>query len=151
MILPARLWANDSQPVRLESSVSGADHGHDGKAGFWRCIFASAARQKAEMFSWSGVSNSRGVDHGAEDTFNPANRSTQPFDLSYLKIDSDQAFQVAQNHGGKQLLAKNPQQTVLYVLDWDPRVQELRWHVLYGNSAGSPELGILVNASGGEF
>jgi hypothetical protein len=155
MLVPARLWAADAQPINLKSNAGKDNPGHDGKSGFWQTTFASPARQKAEPFSWSGLvgpdAPPRGVNHGVEDSFNPANRSTQPFDLSFLKVDSDQAYEVAQQHGGKQLLAKNPNQEVFYLLDWDSRVGELRWHVIYGGSENNAQLTVIVNASTGEF
>lgn len=155
MIPPARLWTADAQPVRM-SSTSGKDNlGHDGKSGFWQATFASPSRQKSQTFTWSGLvgrdAPARGVDHGPEDTFNPANRSTQPFDLAYLKTDSNQAFDVAQQHGGKQLLEKNPDQEVIYQLDWDPRINQVRWHVIYGSSPNNSQLTVIVNASTGDF
>lgn len=154
MIPPARFWAPDAQPVRINSEVLKDSNGHDGKSGFWRATFASAARQKAETFTWSGMSDPdtpRGVDHGAQDSFDSSNRSTQPFDLSFLKIDSDKAFAVAQEHGGKKLLAKDPSAGVKYVLDWDPQSSQLRWHVLYSGNDVSAKLAVVVNASTGEF
>src|SRR5581483_8937673 len=77
MLVPAHLWSPDAQPVRLESTNIKEGSGQDGKADFWRALFASASRQKSEPFSWSGVSSAdaaRGVDHGTEDSYNPANR-----------------------------------------------------------------------------
>src|SRR5215472_3497491 len=95
MLAPAHLWAGDTQPIRMKSNAGKDNLGHDGKSSFWLTTFASAARQKTENFSWSGTPP-RGVDHGSEDTFNPGNRSTQPFDLNFLKVDGDKAYQVAQ-------------------------------------------------------
>jgi hypothetical protein len=155
MIPPAHLWAGDAQPVHMESSVSKDNDGRDGKSGYWQATFASRGHQKAEPFSWSGLTGAdapaRGVSHGVEDTYNPSNLSMQPFDLNYLKVDSDKAFEVAQQHGGKQLLAKNPKQEVIYRLDWDPRANMLKWHVIYGGSEATARLSIIVNASSGEF
>lgn len=155
MLVPTHLWNADAQPVNLKSNAGKDNPGHDGKSAYWQATFASPARQKAEPFSWSGLTGPdappRGVNHGVEDSFNPANRSTQPFDLSFLKIDSDKAFEVAQQHGGKQLLEKNAQQLVFYLLDWDPRAGQLRWHVIYGGSENNAQLTVIVDASTGEF
>jgi hypothetical protein len=155
MIAPARLWAADAQPVRMASSTGKDNLGHDGKSGFWQATFASPSKQKAESFSWSGLAGPdappHGMDHGSEDSFNPANRSTQPFDLAFLKVDSNQAFEVAQQHGGKQLLEKNPNQEVLYLLDWDAHMGQLRWHVVYGSSENNSQLTVIVSASTGDF
>ena len=154
MLAPARFWAPDAQPVRLESTNLKDSNGRDGKANFWRALFASPSRQKSEPFSWSGVSTQDakpGVDHGSEDSYNPANRSARTFDLNFLKIDTDKAFEVAQQHGGKQVLEKDPKVNVGYLLDWDTQSSQLRWHVIYGGSESMGKLTVLVDASSGEF
>ncbi len=154
MLPAARLWAADAKPVRLESVNLGGNDGHDGKSSFWRGTFGSAGRQKAETFTWSGISNPdtpKGVNHGPEDSYNPSNRSEQGYDLAFLKVDSDEAFDVAQKHGGKELLAKNSKQEVIYLLDWDARTQALNWHVIYGSSESSSKLTVIVDASDGKF
>jgi hypothetical protein len=154
MLVPAHFWAADAQPVRLESSNIKDSNGHDGKASFWRALFASPSRQKSEPFSWSGVSTADvkpGIDHGTEDSYNPSNRTARTFDLNFLKIDTDQAFDVAQQHGGKELLAKDPKTAVTYLLDWDSQSNQLRWHVIYGGSEATSKLAVLVDASSGRF
>lgn len=154
MLVPAHFWSSDAQPVRLESTNIKDSDGRDGKANFWRAEFASVSRQKAEPFSWSGVATddaSKGVDHGAEDTYNPSNRAARAFDLNFLKVDTDKAFEVAQQHGGKQVLEKAPKAGVTYLLDWDVQSSELRWHVIYGGSESTGKLTVLVNASSGAF
>lgn len=154
MLVPAHLWAPDAQPIRLESSNIKDSTGHDGKANFWRALFASVSRQKSEPFTWSGVASSdvpKGVDHGTEDSYNPANRSYRTFDLNFLKSDTDKAFEVAQQHGGKQLLEKDPKTSVTYLLDWDAQSGQLRWHVIYGGSESMGKLTVLVDASSGAF
>jgi hypothetical protein len=154
MLAPARFWAPDAQPVRLESTNLKDSNGHEGRANFWRAEFASVSRQKAEPFTWSGMATSdtaRGVDHGTEDSYNPANRSARAFDLNFLKVDTDKAFAVAQQHGGKQVLEKDPKVSVGYLLDWEVQSNQLRWHVIYGGSESHGKLAVLVDASSGEF
>ncbi|HEU4415405.1 MAG TPA: hypothetical protein VFT65_11530 [Candidatus Angelobacter sp.] len=154
MLVPAHFWVGDAQPVRLESTNLKESDGHDGKANFWRAEFASISKQKAEAFSWSGVSSGdsvKGVDHGAEDSYNPSNRAARAFDLNFLKVDTDKAFEVAQQHGGKQVLEKAPKTTVTYLLDWDVQSSQLRWHVIYGGSESTGKLTVLIDASSGAF
>jgi hypothetical protein len=154
MLAPARFWSPDAQPVRLESTNLKDSQGHDGKANYWRAMFASPGRQRSEPFTWSGMATEdgpRGVDHGVEDTYNPANRSARPFDLNFLKVDTDKAFEVAQEHGGKQLLEKDPKVSVSYLLDWDVQSGQLRWHVIYGGNESLGKLAVLVDASTGLF
>jgi hypothetical protein len=151
MIPKARSWSPDANPIQLTSSTSAESDGHDGKAGFWRAVFASPARGKSEPFSWSGLIDPevpRGVNHGVEDTYSSSNRSMMTWDLNYLKIDTDQAFETAQQHGGKALLEKEPKLPVSYFLDFDATANQLRWHVIYGSPA---KLTVFVDASGGNF
>jgi hypothetical protein len=152
MIPAARLWSPDAQPVTLSSSSTTDSPGQDGKSGSWRAIFGSVSRKKAEPFMWSGMADAKTrVDHGIEDSFNPNNRSTTPWDLNFLKVDTDKAFEVAQEHGGKQLSEKDPKIQVLYELDWDGHANQLRWHVIYGGSDSNSKLTVLVDASSGAF
>src|SRR5258707_8030041 len=154
MIPAARMWSADAQPIMLQSEVLKNTDGRDGKAGFWRATFASPGRGKAEPFTWSGMSSSdspRGVNHGTEDTYNAANRSMRSFDLNFLKVDTDKAYEVAQQHGGKQVTEKDPKVSVGYLLDWDVQSNQLRWHVIYGGSESTGKLTVLVDASNGLF
>jgi hypothetical protein len=151
MLPVARLWAADAKPIQLQSSTSSDSNGHDGKASYWRAVFGSASRGKSEPFSWSGDPESRGVDHGTEDAFNPNNRSTQAWDLAFLKVDTDKAFEVAQEHGGKQLLDKDPKLPVMYFLGWNATSNELAWFVIYGGSTSNAKLTVLVDASTGRY
>ena len=155
MIPPAHLWAGDAQPVNMKSNAGKDNLGHDGKAAFWQAVFVSPSKQQADAFTWSGLVGKdappQGVDHGAAEAYSPSNRSMQPFDLNFLKVDSDKAFAVAQEHGGKQLLAKNPNQEVIYLLDWSGSENLLRWHVIYGSSINNAQLSVTVNAATGEF
>jgi len=155
MIAPAHLWAADTKPVSMKSNAGKDNLGRDGKSAFWQAVFVSASKQQSQNFSWSGLAGQdappKGVDHGVPDSYNPSNRTMQPFDLNFLKADSDKAFEVAQEHGGKQLLAKNPNQQVFYILDWSGSENLLRWHVIYGASVNNAQLTVIVNAATGEF
>lgn len=152
MIPAARLWSPDAQPVQLESVTTSESNGHEGKSGNWRAVFGSVSRRKAEPFMWSGMADaSRKVDHGVEDTFNPNNRSMSPWDLNFLKVDTDKALEVAQEHGGKQLLEKDPKLPIMYMLEWNAQSNQLIWHVIYGGSASNAKLAVLVDATTGAY
>lgn len=149
-----RGWIADAKPVRIESQSSADADGRNGKSAIWRVVFASPGRQKMEGFSWSGSISSdldRGISHGTEDTWSASNASTQPFDLNFLKIDSDQALATANKHGGDKELKKDAKLPVQYLLDWDPRKNQLVWHVIYGTSRMSAGLVIDVDATKGDF
>lgn len=153
--ISARMWAADAKPFRLQSQFSTDAPTADGKAGLWRASFASPSKHAMKMFMWSGLvgpdAPEQGVSFSAEDSWNPSNSSTQIFDLAFLKIDSDKAYEVAEKHGGSKLTAKDPKQPVIFMLDWNPRANELIWHVIYGNDPDEAKLRVAVNASSGEF
>ena len=155
LYLSARNWTADARPFRLESEPSKQAPGLDGKAGVWRGSFASVARRTVKSFLWSGITAddapARGITPGTEDTFNPSNISTQPFDFGFLKVDSDKAFEVAQEHGGKKLTERAPDQAVKYELDWSGRNNQLVWHVIYGSSDVDAKLRVAVDATTGSF
>ncbi len=145
--IAARNWAHDAQAYKLESQMTGDSKGHDGKSGAWRTGFASALQHSTRPYMWANGE----VSFGVEDTYSPTNTSTRIFDIAFLKIDSDQALETAQKHGGDKLLEKAPDTPILYVLDWNHQTNELTWHVIYGTDRDSATLRVAVNASTGEF
>jgi hypothetical protein len=155
VFIAARNYAADVKPFRIESVPTSDGDGHGGKSAVWRASFASPAQHGVKPFIWSGSSAadapSRGVSPGNEDVYNPGNASTQIFDVAFLKIDSDQAFDVAQKHGGDKILEKDPSTPVVYVCDWNHNTNQLVWHVIYGASRDAAKLTVAVNASTGEF
>jgi len=155
VFVAARGWARDAQPFRLESQLTADCKGRDGKADVWRASFASPAGRSAKPYVWSGTdaqdAPSRGISPGTEDSYSPSNSSTQVFDAAFLKIDSDKAFEIAQQHGGDKVLEKDPDTPVLYILDWSRATNELIWHVIYGNSRDTAKLRVAVNGTSGEY
>lgn len=155
-ILPqARLWAPDAQPSRIESHPTEQDRGAGGTSTIWRVHMVSRARTGMRTFVWSGATGEyapeRGVSSTTEDRWSPTNRETMPFDLAFLRVDSDAAFEVGQKRGGAAILKKDPEHPVAYLLDWDPQRNQLVWHVYYGTDRRNAELRVAVNASTGEF
>ncbi len=145
--ISARLWAQDVQPFRVESQPTTDSKGRDGKAEEWRAGFASPSRRVTKFFTWANGD----ISHSAEDTYSPTNFSTQIFNVQFLKVDTDKAFAVAQQHGGEKLLEKEPDTPVLYVLDWNRQTSQLLWHVIYGTDRDTAKLQVSVNASTGGF
>jgi hypothetical protein len=151
----ARGWNLDAKPYRIESVASSDGNGHDGKWAIWRGSFASATQRSEKTYTWSGSAAdgapARGINPGTEDSYSASNASTQVFDMAFLKIDSDQAEQVAQKHGGDKILEKAPDTPIIYVCDWNHNTNELTWHVIYGAAREGAKLTVAVNASTGEF
>jgi hypothetical protein len=155
LYVSARGWARDAQPYRLESQLTADSKGKDGKSDVWHASFASPSGHGAKTYVWSGTdapdAPARGITPGTEDSYSPTNSSTQVFDAGFLKVDSDKALEVAQQHGGDKLLEKAPDTPVLYVLDWNHATNSLVWHVIYGTSRDVAKLTVEVNGTTGEF
>jgi hypothetical protein len=155
MYIAARGWATDAQPFRIQSDITADSRGKDGKSDLWRAWVASPSRRSTKPFVWSGTdlpdTPARGVNPGAEDSYSPTNTSTQIFDIAFLKVDSDKAFDVAQQHGGDKVFEKDPQTPVFYLVDWSHATNELIWHVIYGTSRDDAKLRVDVNATTGDF
>jgi hypothetical protein len=143
----ARGWARDAQPYQLQSELTGDSKGREGKSLAWRAGFASPAQHSSRPYTWADGE----VSFGVEDTYSPTNTSTTVFDQAFLKVDSNQALETAQKHGGDKLLEKAPDTPVLYILDWDRQTNGLTWHVIYGTDRNSATLRVAVNASTGDF
>jgi hypothetical protein len=155
LYVAARGWNQDARPYRIESVATSDGNGHDGKWAVWRANFASATQRSEKGYTWSGSAAdgapSRGINPGTEDSYSASNASTQIFDMAFLKIDSDQAEETAQKHGGDKVLEKAPDTPITYVCDWNHNTNELVWHVIYGASREGAKLTVAVNASTGEF
>ncbi len=104
LYLAAHGWAPDVQAFELQSEVNGDSKGQDGKSAIWRASFASPQKRSEKLYVWSGTDSSdapeRGISPASEGSYNPGNTSTQVFNIAFLKVDSDQALKVAQEHGG---------------------------------------------------
>ena len=150
LFVSARGWAPDARPYQLQSQPNAESKGKDGKATLWRAAFASAAQSSSRTYVWSGVESqdsSRGVTPGTQDSYMPGNA----FDIAFLKVDSDQAFDVAQKHGGEKVLQGSADTPVAYFLDWNRSGNNLVWHVIYGTGRNDAKLVGDVDASTGHF
>jgi hypothetical protein len=147
LYVAAHGWAGDARPYQLQSQVFGDAKGTDGKAAVWRAAFASAAQHSSRQYMWSGVDSpdapSRGVTPGSPDSYVPGNS----FDVNFLKIDSDKAYEVAQKHGGDKITGS----PVTYLLEWEAGENHLLWHVIYGASRSDAKLVVDVDATTAEF
>lgn len=150
----AARWQPDAMPVHMESTLNAESTGHDGKSTVWRAMFASATRGTNRTFTCSGSrlkdQEPIGVTVSSELASSPdMNRSM--FQPMLLIIDSDKAFDVAQENGGANLFKKDPQQPVIYSLDWDGKKKELVWGIMYGTSRSDSKGVGVIDATTGKF
>jgi hypothetical protein len=148
-------WSPDAQPARLESVLTPETTGQDGKATVWRGYFASPAQRAVKTIVCSG---SRRPDapplgvstEGADSAYN-AQSAGLMFSQYLLKTDTDQAFTIAQQHGGDAIVKKDAQQPITYVLLKDTKHNVPVWYVIYGASEKDRKGIGVINATTGAF
>ena len=77
-----------------------------------------------------------------------------PVEVARINADSDAAFRMAEEHGGKPLLEKNPETDIRYAMMFDRGVGQLTWVVVYdikGTDLSTAKLHVTINAGTGEF
>ena len=147
-------WAADATPVRLESKLTSEGNGQNGKATIWKAGFISPSKGQIKFFVYSGSrlpdSPPYGVSSDVETAYSPEVRQLA-FSALLVKTDTDEAFNTAQAHGGANLLKKDPNQPVTYVLLWNAPKQALYWHVVYGADEKSTKGSGIINALTGAY
>jgi hypothetical protein len=155
MYIAARGWSGDVLPFEEDSQPTSDATGTNGTSAVWNASFGSASKNLFKVFTWSGSTDpgapSRGVSQTSQSDYSPNNSSTHAFNLGFVKSDSDDAFKVAQEHGGKKLLEKNKDLPIFYKLWWDASSNSPFWHVSYGGTGRDSKLTVAVNATTGQF
>jgi hypothetical protein len=146
MMQTMKKWSPDAEVIRLYS-------GHckkaprEGVCDEWRTVVLSPSRKKSTGFDWRGgnVTQSEMTDHEPD--------KQSPVEVARINADSDAAFRMAEEHGGKPLLEKNPETDIRYAMMFDRGVGQLTWVVVYdikGTDLSTAKLHIAVNAETGE-
>lgn len=154
MVNLAQRWDAGAMPFHMESETNAEATGQDGKATVWRGFFASRTRGTMKTVVCSGSYLPSAPARGFTDTAEAPYAANVPglmFDPSLFLTDSDKAFAATLDHGGSDLIKKNPKQPIIYSLDWDAKRKELVWLVIYGTSGADRQgLGV-VSARTGTF
>lgn len=152
----ARTWAPDTQVLTMMNMhVAGVPEGN-GKAGAWGATFASASLAKSRTYTFSIVEQlpdlRKGVFAGPESGFSGSKGEAKPFPIIAVKIDTDAAYKTAAaNAKAAEYERKNPGKTITYLLEKIDRFPDAVWRVVWGESVGSSNFSVFVDASTGDF
>jgi hypothetical protein len=145
-----RGWAVDAEPVVLQSINLPQVKASAGKSGAWQVIFYSPTTGKAKMFTWSAVEAEgnlhQGVFAGQEESLG----SRKPFLIAAIQKDSDQAYQAALEKSAD-YVKKNPDKPITYILEMTDHFSQLVWRVVWGESMGTSDYSVFVDAATGQF
>jgi hypothetical protein len=144
----------DIEPVQLKSIHLGDVKAEPGKAGAWQVTFSSARAQKARSYTYSVVESEgnlhKGVFAGLDETWTGGARGPKPFPMAAVKIDTDAAYETAKKKA-VDYEKKNPDKTISFLLEKTEKYPDPTWRVIWGESIGTSNFSVLVDASTGDY
>ena len=155
MYLAARAsLGSDVEPLRCSSINLQEVKTQPGKAAAWQCTFVSARAGKAKSYTYSVVESvgnlHKGVFAGLDESWSGARGAAKPFLIAAIKTDTDAAYETA----GKKAVEyekKNPGKTISFLLEKSEKHTDPAWRVIWGESVGTSNFSILVDASTGLY
>ncbi len=150
----ARSWIPDAKGLSLTSLAIPEVKPQTGKYGAWRAVFVSESQGRARPYTYAVVESKenaifKGVYAGHEESYVPRGQS-KPFLIAALKTDSDVVYETAMKKGAE-YARKNPDKPILFLLELTPRFPGLAWRVVWGESVGTSNFSIYVDATTGEY
>jgi hypothetical protein len=153
MYTTARGWLPDAQPLRVNSIYLTQVKSDPGKAGAWQAAFISEGRGRARSYTYSILEAEgnlhKGVFAGNEESYTPRGQA-QPFSMQALKIDTDDAYQTAIKKGAD-YAKKNPGKPISFLLERTREFPNPTWRVIWGESVGTSNFSIFVDATTGDY
>ena len=149
----ARLWAADVQGLRCASIRLNQVKDELGATGAWECTFVSPSLQKSKSFTYSVIEAEgnlhKDVFAGLDEPY-AAGSQTAPWAIQAFKIDSDAAYKEAAAKSAE-YIKKNPDKSIFYLLEWNKRFPVLTWRIVWGESVGTSNYSVYIDASSGAF
>ncbi|MBZ5723559.1 MAG: hypothetical protein LAP87_01045 [Acidobacteriia bacterium] len=155
MYQAARSWAPDAQVLKLNSIRLAEVPQVPGKAAAWQATFTSDAKSRARSYTYSVIESAanlhKDVFAGLEEGWSGPHGSSAPFLIAAVKIDTDAAYQTALGNGGSDYDKKDPGKTITLLLEKTTKFPDPAWRVIWGESAGTANFSVYVDASTGGF
>ena len=153
MYIAARAWAADIQIIRVTSILLPEVKAEPGKAPAWRALFVSPSQNRAHDWTYSVVESEgnlhKGVFGGSDQSWSSSGEA-KPFLMAAVKVDSDQAYQTALKKGAE-YDKKNPGKPIIFLLEDNKQFPDASWRVIWGESVGTSNFSIYVDASTGGY
>ena len=147
-------WAPDAQVLRL-SSIDLPDVKRErGKAAAWQAYFVSAQLGRARSYTYSVIEAPgnlhKGVFAGLEESGSGPRGAATQFIIAALRTDSDEVYETALKKA-KDYEKKNPDKPISFLLEKTDRFPNPAWRVIWGESVGTSNFSVFVDASTGTF
>ena len=150
----ARSWASDVKILKLSSIHLTEVPAIRGAAGAWQVVFVSAEKSAQRSYTYSVVESEgnlhQGVFPGQPEGFSGS--ADAAFLINTVKVDTDAALKTALAETPvSEYNKKNPKQTISFELSKPEGMPDPAWRVIWGESAGTSGLSVLVDAISGKY
>ena len=92
----------------------------------------------------------KGVFAGLEEGWSGARPTSKPFLIAAVKTDSDEVYATALKHAAD-YEKKNPGKPITFLLDCTEQFPDPVWRVIWGESVGTSNFSVLIDASTGIY
>jgi hypothetical protein len=152
MYISARGWAADIEPIKVTTLAVADVKSVPGKAGAWQALFVSPSQNKARAYTYSVVEGEGNLHKGVFAGFDQSipMGAEKPFLMAAIKVDSDEAYATALKKGAD-YDKKNPGKPITFLLEHNNKFPDVSWRVIWGESAGTSNFSIFVDASTGGY
>jgi hypothetical protein len=156
MFQVARSWSPDVQVLKLNTiALSDVPDVPRGKAAAWQATFTSTSRSQARSYTYSIIEAQGNLHKGVfgllEESWSGPHGGTTPFLMAAVKVDTDAAYQTALAQGGADYDKKNPGKPVTFLLEKIAKYPDPVWRVVWGESVGTSNFSVYMDASTGQF
>jgi hypothetical protein len=142
----------DIEPVRMTDIRLTEVKAEPGKAAAWRATFVSVRSGKARSYTYSVVESEgnlhKGVFAGQEETW--SGRGPKAFPMAAIKVDTDAAYETARKKA-LDYEKKSPGKPISWLLEKNEKFPDVVWRVIWGESVGTSNFSVLVDASTGDY
>jgi hypothetical protein len=155
----ARSWAPDAQVLRMQSMrLTDVKDGAPGTAPAWQATFVSATKLQSRGYTYSIVEGEgnlhKGAFAGLEESWRGPSGTDSAFLMAAIKIETDAAYKTAmetpRSHAAE-YDKKNPGKPITIILERTTKHPNPAWRIFWGESAGTSDFSVLIDASTGEY
>ena len=154
MFNAGRGWSGDIQVLRLNSIDLRDVKPERGKAAAWQTTFVSPQLGRARSYTYSVIEAEgnlhKGVFAGLEEGWSGARPTAKPFLIAAVRTDSDEVLATALKHAAD-YEKKNPGKPISFLLECTEPFPDPVWRVIWGESVGTSNFSVLIDASTGIY
>jgi hypothetical protein len=154
MLISARSWAADAQPLRVAQIDVDEVKADGGKAAAWEAVFVSSSQRSSCRYTYSVIHRPARNLRGGVNAEPPEGWSggggSEPFLAQAFRTDSPAAYAVAMKQG-RDYARKNRDKPVKFLLEKTARFPDPAWRVFWGESVSTSAYSIFVDAVTGQY